>query len=80
MGTLAIACAQHLSLLRHPEDPIARNIADTPLGHWLREAECLQTASITPLRPWDLLPGVKGGLPQGFTLQLVAQSLIQING
>ena len=75
-----MACAQHLSLLRHPEDPIARNIADTLLGHWLQEAECLQTCSITPLRSRDPLTGVKGELPPGFTLPLLAQSLTQING
>lgn len=75
-----MACAQHLSLLRHPEDPIARNTADTPLGHWLREAECLQVASITPLRSRGPLAGVKGEPPQGFTLQLLAQSPTHIDG
>lgn len=57
-----MAFAQHLSLLRHPEDPIARNIADAPLGHWLWEVKCLQTTSITPLQSWDPLTGVKGEL------------------
>lgn len=75
-----MACAQHLSLLRHPEDPIARNIADTPLGHWLWWTECLQTDSIMPLRSRGPLTGAKGELPQGVTLQLLAQPLAQING
>lgn len=68
-----MACAQHLSLLRHPEDPIARNTAETPLGHWLQEAECLQTDGISPLQSRGPLTGAKGELPHGSTLQLLAQ-------
>lgn len=68
-----VACAQHLSLLRHPKDPIARNIADALLGHWLWEAKCLRTVSITPLRSWAPLAGVKGERSQGLALQLLPQ-------